>query len=62
MANNSLAKYYKKNKERLQKKTLERYKNVSEQEEGKKQQYGKNNVNTFLKQILVEYRKNYYKV
>ena len=40
MSKNLSAKCYKKNKERLQKKALERYQNLSKEEKEKKQQYG----------------------
>ena len=35
------AKYYKDNKERVQKKARERYQNISKEEKAKKRQYGR---------------------
>ena len=55
------AKYYQENKEMLQKNTLERYQNLSNEEKGKKQQYGYKlykNLSDDEKQKLAEYRKN----
>ena len=41
MNNNSSAKYYQKNKGKLQKKSRERYQNLSEEEKEKKRLYGR---------------------
>ena len=54
------ARYCKKNKERIQKKSCERYQNLSKEEKNKKQEYGHKqykNVWKTEKQKLVEYRK-----
>ena len=40
MSNNSSAKYYKENKERLQEKARQRYENFSKEEKEKEWQYG----------------------
>ena len=53
--------YYPKNKERLRKKTRERYQNLSEKEKNKICQYSREqyrNLPKDEKQRLVEYRKN----
>ena len=54
------AKYYKKNKERLQKNAREKYQNLSKEEKEKKLQHGHEHYKNLLKneaQKLVEYRK-----
>ena len=59
------AKYYQENKERLQKKALERYQNLFKEEKEKKQQYGcewYKNLSEDEKQKLVEYRKKYHRI
>ena len=59
------AKYYQENKERLQKKTCERYQNLSQEEKKKKQQYGcehYKNISEYDKQKLAEYRKKCYRM
>ena len=63
MSKDSSAKYYKKNKESLQEKVLEKYQDLSEEEKSKKQQYGSKrykNLPEGEKQKLVKYRKKYY--
>ena len=63
---NSSAKYYQHNKERLQKRTCERYQRLSNKEkENKKQQYGREQYKILPedeKQKLDEYRRKYYKL
>ena len=63
---NSSAKYYQDNKERLQKRTCERYQRLSNKEkEKKKQQYGREQYKILPedeKQKLDEYRRKYYKL
>ena len=59
------AKYYQEHKERLQKKTCERYQNLSKEEKEKKQQHGcehYKNLSEDEKQKFVEYRKKYYRI
>ena len=59
---NLSAKYYEENKERLQKKALERYQNLSKEEKNKKRQYGRErykNLSEEEKQKLAEYKKIY---
>ena len=61
MSQNLSAIYYQENKERLQKRALERYQNLLK--EGKKWQYGHErykNLPEDEKEKLVEYRKKYY--
>ena len=41
MSKNISAEYYQENKERLQKKARERYKNLSKEDKEKKRQYGR---------------------
>ena len=41
MSKNLLAKYYQENKERLKKKALDRYQNLSKEEKEKKRQHGR---------------------
>ena len=56
-------KYYKKNKERLQKEVRERYQNLSEEEKEKKDQYHRDqtkNLSEKENQKKVEYMRNYY--
>ena len=58
-------KYYEENKERLQKKARERYKNLSKEEKEKKRQFGRDcckNLAEDEKQKLVEYRKKIYRM
>ena len=60
MPKNSSAKYYQKNKERLQKRVCESYQNLSKEE--KKVEYGheqRENLPKDEKQSLDEYRKKY---
>ena len=61
---NSSARYCQKIKERLQKKTHERYQNVSEEEKIKshigRERY--KNLSEYEKQRLIDYRKNYSKM
>ena len=52
------AKYYKENKERLQKKARERYENLSKELKEKKQQYGREHY----KNLSEEEKHNYKKV
>ena len=62
MAKNLSAKYYQENKEIL-KKAREIYKNISKEEQDKKQQYGcerYKNLSKDEKQKLVEYRRKCY--
>ena len=40
MSKDLSARYYKKNKERIQKKSCERYQNLSKEEKNRKQEYG----------------------
>ena len=61
MSQNLSAIYYQENKERLQKRALERYQNLLKEE--KKWQYGHErykNLPENEKEKLVEYRKKYY--
>ena len=61
MSQNLSAIYYQENKERLQKRALERYQNLLKEEE--KWQYGHErykNLPEDEKEKLVEYRKKYY--
>ena len=54
------AKYYQKNKERLQKNAREKYQNLSKEEKEKKLHHGHEHYKNLLKneaQKLVEYRK-----
>ena len=63
MSKDSSAKYYQNNKERLQKKSRERYQSLCEKERGKKQKCGREGYKILTeneKQKLVEYRKKYY--
>ena len=56
-------KYYKKNKEKLQKEARERYQNLSEEKKEKKFQYHHDqnkNLSEEGKQKKVEYMRNYY--
>ena len=65
MSKNLSAKYYQENKERLQKKALERHQNLSAEEKEKKRQYGRQrykNLSEDEKNQLVEYRKRYHKM
>ena len=65
MSNDSPAKYYQNNKERLQKKLMKNMKVFLKKKKKKKQQYGHEqykNLPEDDKQRLVEYRKNYYKM
>ena len=60
MYENLSAKYYQNNKDRLQKKSLERYRNLSKEEKEKKLKYGCERYKSLPedeKQKLVEYRK-----
>ena len=60
MSKNLSAKCYQENKERLQKKTRERYQNLSKEEKEKKRQYGRErckNLPEDEKNKLVDYRK-----
>ena len=64
MSKNLSAKYYQKNKERLQKKARKRYQNISKEENEKKQQYGCERYKKLSedeKQKQVEYRKKYHR-
>ena len=61
MSKDSSAKYYQKNKEKLQKKLMI-YQDPSEEEKNKKWHYGRErykNLPEDVKQRLVEYRKKY---
>ena len=61
MSKDSCTKYYQKNKERLQKKTRERYQNLSKEEKDKEWQYccqRYKNLSKDKKQRMVEYKKN----
>ena len=63
MSQNLSAIYYQENKERLQKRALERYQNLLKEE--KKWQYGHErykNLPEDEKEKLVEYRKKYYRM
>ena len=54
--------YYKKNKEKIHKKSRKRYQNLTEEEKNKKQEYGcerYKNLSEDEKQKLVECRKRY---
>ena len=56
---------YQKNKERFQKKVLERYQNLSEENENKNHQYPREWYRNFLgdkKQKLVKYTQNHSKI
>ena len=60
MCKNLSAKYYQKNKERLRKKALGRYQNLSKEEKEKKRQYVHErykNLSEDEKHKLVEYKK-----
>ena len=62
MSEDSSAKYYQNNKERLQKKARERYQSLSKEEKEKKQQDSceqNKKVPEDEKQKLVDYRKKY---
>ena len=65
MHTNSSARYYQKNKEKLQKVVSRRYQNLSVEEKEKMHQYGSERYK-FLpghkNQKLVEYRKKYYEI
>ena len=59
------AKYYQKNKERLQMKVGERYQGLPENEKNKILDFGherQKNLSEVEKQRLLEYRKKYYKI
>ena len=59
------AKHYQKNKERLKKKAHKRYQSLSKEEKEKKRQYVCECYKNLLedeKQMLVEYRKRYYRM
>ena len=59
------AKYYQDNKERLQKKSCEKYQSLSKEEKDKKGEHGGErykNLSEYEKQYLVGYRKKYYKI
>ena len=65
MPRNLSAKYYEKNKERLQTKAHERYQNLTKKEKEKKQQYRREhykNISEERKQKFPEYRKKYYRM
>ena len=65
MSKNLSAKYYHKNKERLQKKACERCQNLSTEQKEKKQQDGHEchkSLSENEKNKQVEYRKNYYRM
>ena len=49
MSKNLSAKYYQENKERLQKKLLKDYQNLSKEEKDKKHQYGRKRYKNLLK-------------
>ena len=55
---NLSAKFYQENKERLQKKARERYKNLSKEEKEKKQQYGREHYKKInwlsIEKIIIE--------
>ena len=64
MSKNLSAKYYHKNKGRLQEKACESYQNLSKEEKEKNQQYGCEHYKSLLeaeKLKLVECRKKYYR-
>ena len=57
--------YYKKNKERLQRKVCGWYRNLSEEEKNKNRQYDRKqykNFSYYEKQRPIEYRKKYSKI
>ena len=59
------AKYYQENKELLQKKACERYQNLAKKEKEKNWQYGfvcYKSISEDEKNVLVEYRKKYYRM
>ena len=59
------ARYYQKNKEKIQKKFCEREQSLTEEENNKNREYGHErykNLSEDEKQRLVEYRKRYYKI
>ena len=65
MSKESSAKYYQSNKERLRKKTHERYQSLSKGEKEKQWQYGREPYQSLQedeKQKLAEYRKRYYRM
>ena len=66
MTRQASAKYYQKNKEKVEKKkSRKRYQNLSEEEKNKRQEYGHErykNLSEDEKQKLVEYRKRYYEM
>ena len=65
MSKNLSAKYYQENKERLQKKARERYKNLSKEEKRNKSDNMIVNVTKIsqkMKKALVEYRNKYYRM
>ena len=49
MSKNLSAKYYQENKERLQKKLLKDYQNLSKEEKDKRHQYGRKRYKNLLK-------------
>ena len=65
MSKNLLAKYYQGNKRRLQRKSREKYQNLSKEGKEKERQYGRErykNLSENAKNKLVKYRKKYYRM
>ena len=65
MSQNLSVKYYQENKERLQKKSCERYQNLSKVEKEKKRQFRREHYKDLSKDQkskLVEYRKKCYRI
>ena len=64
MSKNLATKYYQENKERLQKNLMKDIKVFLKKKKKKKQQYGlhEKNLSENKKQVLVEYRKKYYRM
>ena len=65
MSKDSSARYYPKNKEKIQKRSREKYWSLSEKEKNKKWQYDGQqykNLSENEKQRLLEYRKRYYEM
>ena len=65
MSKDLSAKYYQKNNERLQNKTVQRHQDLSKEKKSKKREYGCKRYKNLLRDInqsLVEYRKKCYKL
>ena len=65
MSKDLSAKYYQNSKERLHRKSRQKYQSLSEEEKNKKREYGRErykNLTEDEKQRLYEYRRRYYEI